>query len=825
MTADSFISKAAPGRVLIINDRRFYSPNSQRDVRIPPDFKAPKSGYFDGRSRLADFQEPRWLDPVYGFICMTPLRPTFKGPLFDVLHSFPYIEKLPDQTWILPQSTIQDWQMLEHDLNNMLEALGSLWNGYRLGHIPPPSSFGYCQAHRTEQIARRQAIISRDWFVMYIGALSYLLHGAGFRTGSHWYQHVVSRGFSEKWLGSLQASDAYVKNTERVGAFFVLGDKSRGDFPELTFLRDLVPIWYPWENREEELMKKHSQLYLRFIPSEEQLANPTILNFYDDIPHSIVPSGLTTSQFSERPGTPPNPRSGQKPGQTLQDFFQARKQALRPESLKQREDREFRERNPVYSGAAMFEWLKNSAGDWIRHPRLTKDFDNLRLLYEKDERKYDALRNEWDFCEAFSRKKKKQSPVPDDCDGSDDDGYWWYPSTASFVEAFNTPVDATAPDPSLRPEADLLEFLRSRYGFVVPIIQPDPPIQHYTIGEWNKAMLCFGLKDRNVSDNELANDAIVEFAATSTGTGPDGGGGVRVSSPLPIGRDSRKKERFRKKGPANVPRRDNNARPNHNLSDLQPDNHYYLPCVRDLRREVSSHISFRPLHHLFILSDTPDTPWTIALTSSTDVLHSIRANCSGRRELARLCLSMGVPFRTFVRLTSDWRPQNQVTRWDRQHIPFVMDIPYRSVDYQYTPADYSVYEAQRARLLAQPHALAARKLGGIVWRLSRDYMTDEEVLEGPSDTSKVYGFGLLVDDPRTGQILCDDELSEEEVGLICGLHVAATGTISHSSLSAYTNDHCRRNSWPKIKEILVAASPYMDVWDCWRQYRMVDARE
>jgi hypothetical protein len=51
-----------------------------------------------------------------------------------------------------------------------------------------------------------------------------------------------------------------------------------------------------------------------------------------------------------------------------------------------------------------------------------------------------------------------------------------------------------------------------------------------------------------------------------------------------------------------------------------------------------------------------------------------------------------------------------------------------------------------------------------------------EVLLGPSDTSKEYGFGLLVNDPSSpSSKLCDDMLSENELDLICRLHSSATG--------------------------------------------------
>jgi hypothetical protein len=143
--------------------------------------------------------------------------------------------------------------------------------------------------------------------------------------------------------------------------------------------------------------------------------------------------------------------------------------------------------------------------------------------------------------------------------------------------------------------------------------------------------------------------------------------------------------------------------------------------------------------------------------------------------IASNLLQIGIRFKTLARLPPNWKAQEQGTDLDVLSLPTPMEIPYRSKQYSFGTMDYSVYERQRQMLFSQRHLRAACLAGGILWRLGRDLLREEEVLSGPTDTIVVFGEGVFYRDAQ-GNLWCDDTLTEHEMDLVCGLHTVATGT-------------------------------------------------
>jgi hypothetical protein len=318
-------------------------------------------------------------------------------------------------------------------------------------------------------------------------------------------------------------------------------------------------------------------------------------------------------------------------------------------------------------------------------------------------------------------------------------------------------------------------------------------------------ILSLGLTECGCTGDNTLNDAMVDFVASLIGVGPEGGG---IRSPLnsELGGNHRKHSRSRQE-PAAASKNIATASGMHpDLWDLDKSNRLYL-FNQSLSFTIRC-VSRGPYSHFFICSFSNDAHWTLALTSPTDVLQAWRVCPLSARELAKTFLAIGIPFCTFRSLPSDWRPREQRSRWDCQHIPFTMEIPYRTKNYEFTHADYIAYERQRTRLLSQPHALAAAKLGGIIWRLSRGHLSEEDVLEGPSRTSRSYGFGIFIDDSHhPGHKLCDDSLTPDELDAICGLHTTTTGIFFkfifflHHLITPF-HSHRRTNR----EEVMVATS-------------------
>jgi len=436
------------GRVVVINDHRFFSPNSQRDVEIPPP-NPPISGledtFWGDRPLLSAFMVPRWLTQEYGLLAFALLQPTFGGDLLRTLQTIPPAVKDSRGRYSLPAATIREWQALENQLEKVIGALQTGDLGHVVCYVPPPSNMGFTRSHVSEHLANRMARLSRDWFVFLMAGVTYMC--AAWQR-EHYYSRLERAGFSQPWIAALEASEILDKNRERVGCFAIYRDPNRA-VPTLNTLASWnIPMWYPWTSREEDFQAKrreNGQLpTFFFFPTDEEIANETILrpapasvsththrssrytsltsnSHRDTTPPMPVRSGTPPPSTPIRVGTPPPRNSGQQPGQTWREFFAARDQLwaskIATESPKERQAREARERQPATKKAAFFEWRQNSCGDWNRHPLTRAEGTDVWEKADEGERRYHAASNTWDMCEDFVSDLPR--PTADDYDDDD----------------------------------------------------------------------------------------------------------------------------------------------------------------------------------------------------------------------------------------------------------------------------------------------------------------------------------------------------------------------------------------------------------------------
>ncbi|KAJ7793626.1 hypothetical protein B0H14DRAFT_2925900 [Mycena olivaceomarginata] len=74
---------------------------------------------------------------------------------------------------------------------------------------------------------------------------------------------------------------------------------------------------------------------------------------------------------------------------------------------------------------------------------------------------------------------------------------------------------------------------------------------------------------------------------------------------------------------------------------------------------------------------------------------------------------------------------------------------------------------------------AALRYGGVVGRIAQAVLLSEDALLGPSDD--VTEHGICFQNRRSNELYWDDELSAEELDLICGIYHVATGQRDHSA--------------------------------------------
>ena len=118
--------------------------------------------------------------------------------------------------------------------------------------------------------------------------------------------------------------------------------------------------------------------------------------------------------------------------------------------------------------------------------------------------------------------------------------------------------------------------------------------------------------------------------------------------------------------------------------------------------------------------------------------------------LAHILLEEGVAFRTVTPLAD--------VRLKLSLDDIVTMVPIRLSNYVFKPSDYDVYINQRAMILSSPRGHAALLRGGI----------------GPSSSVTIHRIRFNITDSN-GVKYWDDELTENEINVICGLHRCYTG--------------------------------------------------
>jgi len=172
-----------------------------------------------------------------------------------------------------------------------------------------------------------------------------------------------------------------------------------------------------------------------------------------------------------------------------------------------------------------------------------------------------------------------------------------------------------------------------------------------------------------------------------------------------------------------------------------------------------------PTNHYLIKPKTRggvDVNWQIMLSDPATVLECFRReDASSIHDIALFLLQHGRPFSTRSR-----RDQLRLTI-----------LGWRPAGHRPTISEYNFYEHLRSDFFTKhPRSRAARLKGAIIWRLAIEGdggLVDERVLEGPSEEALMCGTCLgLVDGVGS---LWDDELSEADMDLICGVYKYSTG--------------------------------------------------
>jgi hypothetical protein len=781
------------GHAFLHNGEVFYSPNSSRRIVIP-DRPGPSSRYrFHQKDAFWErFHDPQWWTQEYCFLSFVPLRPSFEGDTFGSLRDILSFVIGPDSDdrFHLREDKAAEWIQLQDWLFHISALLEQSINVYPSLKPIPPSLIGFQKRFTSLRSARIRATTSRDWFVIWMGLLSFKIAAV-----SDWFGMLAEKDIPQIWLNDFGRSTVcnFSENCPRAGIIldWLNTDKNLKKPPVEWFTSHHVPVWYPWTRDHINACSKPQFAYLR--PPVEVIQMATTLS---PIPlpsqsrqhlSSQQPATRNTGQPATSNTTAPTAinagahmsqkefnaaRNAYLKTKPWAPFFEARAQRnqaqLQRETDQQRQTRLNRERNPPTVSAEVYEW------DWSEEDPFvlvrTRMSINSRVStledYERSQRRYDSFKNVWDVCQWFDLDDRK--------DGNDDDlaeswggSHDWSPHGSEIEEddddydiageqaahaayisnrcnelstirnAISWPttpfrskieMDLTA---NLKP-FELLQHLQIFQGFVPPL---RTDTSSWTRQDWDDAMKTIGWHNKPpLKDFEAI---VIQFVKDwlSTPSAPE-------NSDLNL-------NNYR----AIIP------------SELRAAFRYIpLPEGQFLYGKNTFLYALRP----GCLKNGIDCPYSIILTNPRDTVLVYRLLGVSDFTAISLCeflLENGIAFRTLQYLphiASSRTLNNDETL-----------LPMRLSDYQFESDDYEAYIRHRAQFLTSPRGRAALLRGGIVARIAREHIAIDSALLGPSSAVMVHRLGMHV--TNGGLEFWDDDLTENEIGIICGVHRCFTG--------------------------------------------------
>jgi hypothetical protein len=890
------------GSAVVQNGVIYYSPNCTRPVIIPSRPVLSSDPFRQSRLNASMFRQPVWWSYGWAWQSFVPLAPSFVFTPFEALCAMPHIEEVEfsfdgpsGQTqreirFRMNECDIRCWFMEEERIVKVARAI-QLRYGIP-GSLPPkPSSFHFDRAHKTHKIAKRMICLSREWFAIWMGFVSYFIAKTEslFPNGEpdnsspapDWYNHLRNEhNFSDSWLDGLLLSNvcSFDLGTLRAGIIFQWSEENSYRESIEWFYNHHIPLWFVWSSTEEQaISNKPSLAYLRppnyliqqaltmllsvpnvplaglILQQYYKLGNDpvtnktieflalqhapsfvfefTVTNFLGqedflkqtrlgrtqknidadltalkaslenqrqaaaDAASTFPYHGLLATKFrASAEAAPTSPDAAwTSPGAAwtspdaawtspedawssvqdswpsaeasssavaassssssyhglvtnveiigkvynhYNDFFAARekrqKEMMKVESPRDRQARESRARNPGVKNAKVFEWEKTqSSGGWEVYQRIKvnkKRNEDVYCFYEPHQRLFNAFANEWDLCHDFSIGNKDGQDSDSD-DDYDDQHYpekfvsqptSFPPSTAPMVQDVVEP-DVSSAAPTLA--RDPLETLSLVYGYL-PRSGADDAHSPF---DWDAILMFLGfihnLEELDVPEPEKS--AMKNFFRTIVSKA--GANDIETG-----------------------------------FENLKG----FFPC---------KHIIQRPSEDLFVFSSPRSSAcqWVLGVHSPVAALYVCRYILGNPHihtilTVAHNLLDNGIPFRTLLPLTCSPR-QLTVTE------PYTPRT-YRLLNHTFTTADFNVAMLACQSVLTSSQGRAALLRGGIVGRIAKEYLSIDGVLDGPSVEVTAHRVGYIAPSGNSDNTrFCDDQLTDNEIAIICGTYSLYTG--------------------------------------------------
>ncbi|KXN83291.1 hypothetical protein AN958_01624 [Leucoagaricus sp. SymC.cos] len=697
-------------RVQVINGDLFYSPNCDRDLTIPriDNPQELRSLLLHEVPRLHHFQNPQWWAPQSEYLAFIPRVPViFTGALLEVLA-------------FVPRQT---------EYNNEEE-----------GFIMPLRL-------RRQWLAIEEALSKAT---MVLGTKHSL---------SYWRPHPpkVFR-YNKAHQTQKKTRDQALSGRDWfavwIGLFYWMIDK----IPDPTHNEGITPpLWFM-----EIMQLQFSQSIIDGLRSSPLLDRywltdrvgvyrwgPRERHAYEtnaDFP--LIPPSETRLQEATTWITPDIFQYIQAARETIDKFFRERKavndQKLAEEkSPEERLLRESRSQNPPIRSALVYVWDFDPIQPGLFRRKVVKTDHREPTLnrYRNKTRIYDPFHNEWNCYDS--------DLIEDDSDRgglerAEISGRNFLlteiPGVGPFTLAAPPPAGSALEQASGEPdiqklESTFLEISRLHYGFTPPLSIPAKfcDTQTQTPTDHRAALSIIGVP--TVSFDSPALKTIVPQICTQF------------------------LHHFWKSPP---------VAPLADSWDLHPSNRaslYGSSCIKCIRIFKTASGDEIYMFGYGSTSSNPSTiPWKFSVHSAAIAFLICRLrNSSMPKEIVKYLLENGIRFRTL-------RPLSDLTSAPQEkHLPAIPRI--RVATDTFNSTDFDFYKRDIYFHLQQRHFRAAVLRGGLLWRIAKEVVNFDDVLEGP--TARDRKMFLAFD--SAGVEYVDDELTGDERSLLCGLYTKFTG--------------------------------------------------
>ncbi|KAL0569415.1 hypothetical protein V5O48_012550 [Marasmius crinis-equi] len=733
---------------------------------------------------------PGWITdatPYLGFVpAISPTNAPWLRPLRYNYLTIP-VQRRDDGRFELRPALCKEWDSLERNFRSLLSAAMSLSDlnlpyPFRLWSFP--CQYGYTRAHSTESRARRQALASKEAFLPLMAALSFFAHALVQKRPQEYTKQTVmqqlaaTRNISETWSSHVVNS---LLDAPLTGGYINCSIDSMIRWISLLRLSGM-PLCLSWGTHSKFSAIGRSSLLSGLYPSHEEVA---YLRSQPKRPFEYMSpsSPLDQSSFlSARPNLPhpqsssssSNPElrgdqgSNQRPGETMKVFFDRRSEENQrmeiEESWSSRRNRlerlEYSKMN-LPPGAAshtkVFLWELHE-GFRCRLPVEKEHYAQFWTDYGPTQRRYDSFHNEWDICADF------------DPDGGPKD-------SGDFLT--EEPIDRY-PDanPPITPGYTADDYLGRLYG--TKISDPLNPVpSHFSLSLRELAYRRFGFSPR--SPQNLRSPVFTMKSSREV---------LGVSkAPVDVGMDDSESGTFLELL--------DGIKEATFLKDLPP-----TMDIRDSGNWIHEPWPFEMTYRdidggmLLLCGAEKDRlngvqHFEIGVKSPLAVLELARRRVGSKREdIMEALVEQGSAFHTIIAETADALPNTAITqlppirnivRWEGNPLRpsgCRARLGFRSQDHKFTLTDFLSYVELRDEFLSGPRGRAAILAGGLLARLARKAVHEKDVYNGPVQIVETASIGgLLFERQDKSKTFWDDQLTEEEINLICGVYEVATGPV------------------------------------------------